>query len=90
MNNFKFYALTRFKLEVSANVCFTELKKAHGEAAPGRATVFRWFGDFKEDSAENDSESDSDCDARSPITSRTTQMIRNVEEKINDKSTTAE
>ena len=56
MDNFKFYALTRFKLEVSASTCFTELKKAHRTTAPSRATVFRWFGEFKEDPASDDSE----------------------------------
>ena len=84
MNNFKFYALTRFKLEVSASACFTELKNAHGEAAPSRATIFRWFGDFKEDSTPKDTESDNECDARTPRTSRTPEVIHIVEEKIKD------
>ena len=74
MNNFKFYALTRFKLDVSASACFTELKKAHGEAAPSRATVFRWFGEFKEDPTTKDTDSDSDCEARSPSMDETFPM----------------
>ena len=49
MNNFKFYALTRFKLEITASACFNELRRAHYEAAPSRATVFRWFSEFKDD-----------------------------------------
>lgn len=84
MDNFKFYALTRFKLEVSASTCFTELKKAHGTTAPSRATVFRWFGEFKEDPTSDDSDSDCDRDARSPRTSRTTEVIRMVEDKIKE------
>ena len=32
-----------------AGACFNELQKAHREAAPSRATVFRWYTAFKVD-----------------------------------------
>ena len=41
--------MTPCKLGVAAGACFNELQKAHGEAAPSRATVFRWCTAFKID-----------------------------------------
>lgn len=91
MNNFKFYALTRFKLDVTANNCLTEVRKAHGDAAPSRATVFRWFSEFKDDENTTATSSDNedtarggDCVAHSPRTSRTPEMIRAVQQKISE------
>ena len=95
MNNFKFYALTRFKLQINASDCFNELKNAHAETAPSRATVFRWFKEFKDLSCANDScntlvsdgeERSDDCDSisRSPRTSRTQETIQRVQEKIRE------
>ena len=48
MDNFKFYALTRFRLGVSATDCLQELMSAHGETAPCRSTLFRWFSEFRD------------------------------------------
>jgi len=87
-SNFKFYALTRFKLRVCASDCFSELKEAHDDAAPSRATIFRWFAEFKDkdtvSSGEGGPASDGDHVARSPRTSRTPEMIEAVKEKINE------
>lgn len=98
MNNLKFYALTRFKLKINASECFTELTTAHGDIAPSRATIFRWFSEFKDLSSANESsnsvpgENDSDDepsvngagDVRSPRPSRTRESVQRVQEKIQE------
>lgn len=45
--SFKFYALTRFKLGISADQCLTELFQVYNNDAPSRASIFRWFKDFE-------------------------------------------
>ena len=46
MNNFKFYAFTRFKLGISAAACHAELAKVHLDRAPGKSTIYRWYSVF--------------------------------------------
>jgi hypothetical protein len=46
MNNFKFYAFTRFKLGIGATACHAELAKVYADEAPGKSTIYRWYSDF--------------------------------------------
>ena len=46
MNNFKFYAFTRFKLGIGATACHAELAKVYPDEAPGKSTIYRWYSDF--------------------------------------------
>ena len=61
MNNFKFYAFTRFKLGISATACHGELAKVYLDDAPGKSTIYRWYSGFPEAERHlNISDSDSD------------------------------
>ena len=81
MNNFKFYAFTRFKLGVSAQQTHTELSTAHTDGVPGKSTIFRWFSEFKDgmEAAEV-----AGASTGHPKTIRTQEMIAQVEELIKE------
>ena len=86
MDNFKFYALTRFRLEISATNCLSGLMRAHGESAPSRATLFRWFSEFREEAAseEETAGASAGSDRGRRRSTRTREMIQNVQELLEE------
>ena len=86
MDNFKFYVLTRFRLGISATDCLTELQTAHEESSPSRSTLFRWFSEFREEDTNKEETAGASAEnvrGRRRST-RTLEMIRNVEELLED------
>ena len=60
MNNFKFYAFTRFKLGISATACHGELAKVYLDDAPGKSTGSGYSSFPEAERHLNISDSDSD------------------------------
>lgn len=83
-DNFKFYCLTRHKLNVSATVCYEELKQAYPDDSPSRATVFRWFNDFEEKCNQAAVHLPLQPTRGRPRTSRTPQTIDQVQQFLTD------
>ena len=46
--NLRFYAYTRFKLDISAKIVHEELSAVYPEQCPSPSTIFRWFSKFRE------------------------------------------
>ena len=46
MNNFQFYAFTRFTLGIGATACHFELAKVYPDEAAGISTIYRWYSAF--------------------------------------------
>ena len=85
MNNFKFYAFTRFKLGISASETYKELCVAHSEDAPGRFTIFLWYDKFRSDTeAGAEAGAEAGSKAGRPRTTRTAEMISIVQELVQE------
>ena len=76
----RFYAYTRFKLDIPAKIVHEELSTVYPEQCPTQSTIFRWFSKFRE---EPSSLEDSQRPGR-PRTSRIETNVQAVKEFIED------
>ena len=76
--NFRFYAYTRNKLNITATTCYNELKEVYNNQAPGKSTVFRWYSSFRDVNVATQSPSGR------PSTSRTPEVVAMIEDLIRD------
>jgi len=44
---FRFYALTRYKLGINPSDCYQELRTVHLTASPSKRSVYNWYEKFK-------------------------------------------
>ena len=60
--------------------------RAHGESAPSRATLFRWFSEFREEAAseEETAGASAGSDRGRRRSTRTREMIQNVQELLEE------
>ena len=83
-DHFRFYCLTRQKLNTTATDCYQELQAAYGPQAPSKSTVFRWYAKFKEPK-EDDNELDLTFDkprSSRPRTVRNQDTIQRIKDTV--------